>query len=113
MATVTDEKISEVARKLWADLYETSFRGKDRGRYCLTRGQLMMALGVVRLHAVTVTRLQDEALALGLLIVDLDDLFPCIEVTIIRRYRRPPTEIFLEHFPIAEDDEAAEGEDDE
>lgn len=113
MSAVSDEKIREVAHKLWGDIYEETFRGKDRGRYCLTREQLKATLNTSRLHATTIERLQDEALSLGLVIVDLDDLFPCIEVKIVRKYRRPPREIFLKHFPEPEEDDSSEGDDDE
>jgi hypothetical protein len=113
MAAVSDEKIREVAVKLWTAVYEEPFRGKDRGRFCLTREQMKAALGTGRLHATTIERLQDEALSLGLVIIDLDDLFPCVEVRIIRKYRRPPGDIFLKHFPEPEDDRASEGEEDE
>ncbi len=113
MAAVTDEKIHEVARTLWMDVYEDEFRGKERGRFCLTRRQLMDALGTTRLHASAIQRLQDEALGLGLVIIDLDDLFPCVEVRVARRYRRPPAEVFLRHFPGPAEEHAGEGDDDE
>lgn len=113
MAAVGDEKIREVAAKLKKDVYEAAFRGKDRGRFCLTREQLKAALGTSRLHATTVEHIQDEALSLGLVIIDLDDLFPCIEVRIVRKYRRPPGDVFLRHFPEPEDDGVSEGDDDE
>lgn len=100
---VTDEKIADVATILWRDVYEAPFRGKERGRFCLTRDQLREALGVERLHASTVQRLQDAGLRRGIVIIDLDDLFPCVEVEIIRRYRRPPTEIFAGFFETADD----------
>ncbi|HEX7389001.1 MAG TPA: hypothetical protein VF286_02740 [Acidiphilium sp.] len=95
---ITDEKLNEVARTLWADLYEEDFRGKSRGRFALKRSQLKEALGVERLHASTIRRLQDIALAKGLAIIDLDDLFPCIEVNVLRRYRKPPSEVFARVF---------------
>ena len=44
MPAVTDEKLREVAKKLWVDLYEEPFRGKERGRFCLTREQLRIAI---------------------------------------------------------------------
>jgi len=113
MGSVSDEKIREVAGKLWTDVYEESFRGKDRGRFCLTRGQLKSALCTNRLHATTIERLQDEALALGLVIVDLDDLFPCVEVRVIRKYRRPSSDVFLKHFPLPEDDGVSESDEEE
>ena len=113
MPAVTDEKLREVAKKLWVDLYEEPFRGKERGRFCLTREQLRIALDTERLHASTIERLQDEALSLGLVIIDLDDLFPCIEVGVVRKYRRPPGEVFKKFFEEPEDDDGDDGDDDE
>lgn len=113
MSSVSEEKIREVAGKLLTDVYEENFRGKDRGRFCLTRGQLKSALCTSRLHATTIERLQDEALSLGLVIIDLDDLFPCVEVRVIRKYRRPPSAVFLKHFLLPEDDGASESDEDE
>lgn len=95
---ITDEALKRVAQKLWADVYEEEFRGKTRGRFALKRDHLREALGVERLHASTIRRLQDVALKKGLAIIDLDDLFPCIEVDVLRRYRRPPAEVFNKFF---------------
>jgi hypothetical protein len=112
---VSDEKISEVAQTLWADVYEGAFRGKTRGRFCITREQLKQALDVERLHSTTVERLQDIAQRKGLIIVDLDDLFPCIEVEVVRRYRRPPNTVFARFFPEQKANDAKDdaAEDDE
>jgi hypothetical protein len=112
MATVTDDKIREVAKKLWK-LYEESFRGKDRGRFCLTREQLKRALDTKSLHASTIERLRDEAQILGLIVLDLDDRFPCVEERVVRRYRRPPSEVFGRYFPEPEDEDASEMDDDD
>jgi hypothetical protein len=113
LAVVTDEKIQEVAHKLWMNVYEDEFRGKERGRFCLTRRQLMDALDTTRLHASTIQRLQDEALRVGLIVVDLDDLFPCVEVKVLRKYRRPPAEVFLRHFPKPSEEQDGEAEEDD
>ncbi|HEV2302080.1 MAG TPA: hypothetical protein VGR91_10970 [Stellaceae bacterium] len=110
---VSDQKIRAVAVKLSRDLYEEAFRGKDRGRFCLTREQLRQALETERLHATTLARLQDEALQLGLVIIDLDDRFPCVEVGIVRRYRRPPEEIFAKIFPVVEAEDGNDGDEEE
>jgi hypothetical protein len=113
MAAVTDAKIAEVASKLWLDVYEAAFRGKDRGRFCLTREQLKHALGTDRLHASTIERLQDEARSKGLVIIDLDDIFPCVEVRVVRKYRRPPTTFFNEIFPEEEEEGDPEEEEED
>jgi hypothetical protein len=100
--TVTDDYIRKVAHLLYSDLYEREFRGKSRGRFAITRAQIKQALGVEKLHASTIERLQDEALALGLVIVDLDDVFACVEIGVLRKYRRPPRAIFEELFEPAD-----------
>ena len=107
MPQVTEEKIEEVADLLWRRVYEAPFRGKDRGRFAITREQMKEALDVDRLHDSTLERLQDSALKKGLIIIDLDDLFPCIETKVVRQYRRPPKAVFDEIFGLnaAEEDE--------
>ena len=104
---VTDDRLREVARKFAEELYETAFRGKDRGRYCLTRAQVKAALNVEKLHATTIEKLQEHLLEMGVAMVDLDDLFPVVSVSTLRNYRRPPTELFQRFFPP--DDEENEG----
>lgn len=119
MTAVTQERLDKVAHLLWAEVYEEKFRGKDRGRFVLTREQLKAALGVERLHATTIAALQDAALRLGLVIIDLDDVFPCIENKVVRKYRRPPNELFERllktTFPndVQDDDNSDEGDDEE
>jgi len=118
MTGVTPERLGKVAHMLWAQVYEEKFRGKDRGRFVLTREQIKAALNVQRLHGSTIQALQDVALRRGLVIIDLDDLFPCIETNVVRQYRRPPTDIFTrflrETFPEDLEDEVSdENSDDE
>jgi hypothetical protein len=113
MAQVTDEKIRDVTKKLWREVYEHPFRGKKRGRFAITRDQMRLALGVKKLHGSTIQRVQDEALDLGLIIVDLDDLFPCIEIKVVRKYRRPSKAVFEEIFEISIDEDDDEATNDE
>lgn len=117
MAAVTPERIERVAHFLWRNVYEKSFRGKSRGRFLVTREQLKTALNVQKLHGSTIELLQEEALQTGLVIIDLDDVFVCVETKVLRGYRRPPGEVFerlcREMFPedaasnedVAEEDE--------
>ena len=101
-----NDRIEHVAETLYIKMYEARFRGKDRGRFCLTREQLREALGVKRLHAATVARLQDAALEEGLVIIDMDDLFPCIETEVLRKLRRPPAHVFEKFFPESDDEDS-------
>ena len=94
MAIVTEEKLGDVVAKLYRDIYEAEFRGKNRGRFAITRAQMKQALDVDKLHAKTIARLQDKALEHGLVVIDLDDLFPCVETGVVRQYRRPPKAVF-------------------
>jgi len=100
-AKMHEENVDHIADKLWREVYETPFRGKSRGRFAITREQLKTALGVHKLHRKTVRRLQDAALRKGLVIVDLDDVFPCVETRVVREYRRPPKTIFESIFTSA------------
>ncbi len=118
MPAVTEVRLAAAARMLRRHIYEAEFRGKDRGRFLLTRAQMKKVLNVERLHASTIRALQDAALEEGLVIIDLDDVFPCIETRSARRYRRPPTALLnrylAETFPEdAADDEDEPNEDDE
>jgi hypothetical protein len=111
--SVTSEKIDDVAQKLWLELYELEFRGKSRGRFSLSREQMKQALGVKKLHTSTIEKLQEACLGRGLAVIDLDDIFPCIEVDVLRKYRRPPKAIFDDVFSayddsVDDDDEWAE-----
>lgn len=94
MAAVSTDRLKEVVQLLWEGVYEASFRGKSRGRFAITREQLRVALKVERLHTSTVRALQDRALRKGLVIIDLDDLFACVETNVVRGYRRPPADLF-------------------
>jgi hypothetical protein len=108
---VTDDDVARVARLLWEQVYEESFRGKRRGRFGLTRGQLKQALGVRKLHGSTVERLQEEALRIGMAVVDLDDVFTCVDVAVLRKYRRPPRALFNKFFePLSAEGKGDEGE---
>jgi len=116
---MSDERIKEVARRLWIDVYEDEFRGKLRGKFIITRDQLKEALGVSRLHKVTIIKLQDYALEKGLVIIDLDDVFPCIELKVVRKYRKVTSSVFEEHLshfdiePEEKEDEEIDDEDDD
>ncbi|MGA3036649.1 MAG: hypothetical protein ABSE64_04110 [Vulcanimicrobiaceae bacterium] len=104
MPQVTDERLEHVADQLWSVLYERPFRGKKRGRYAINRLQMKQALGVAKLHNSTIQRLQDVALRKGLIIVDLDDPFACIETKVVKKYRRPPKAIFNDLFALHVED---------
>lgn len=94
MTDVARARLKEVVLLFREGVYEASFRGKSRGRFAITREQLRTALKVERLHTSTIQALQDCGLSKGIVIIDLDDLFICVETNVVRGYRRPPAELF-------------------
>lgn len=98
------EKIEDVVQRLWADLYESEFSGKDRGRFLMTKEQMKSALEVERLHKTTISLLQCAAQETGLQIIDLDDYFACIEVKALLRYRRVTSQAFVRCFGSDDED---------
>jgi hypothetical protein len=63
---------------------------------------MLKALGVKRLDRETIQRLQDAALYRGLVIIDLDDVFPCVDAEIFRKYRQPSSHVVARFFPEQE-----------
>jgi hypothetical protein len=112
MAAVSRERVNQVVQLLWEGVYEAPFRGKTRGRFAISREQLRNALKVERLHPSTVRCLQDRALCIGLVIIDLDDLFACVETKVVRGYRRPTSDLFsrlCDEYVKTTDDEVDDG----
>jgi hypothetical protein len=97
--------MERVANILWGDIYEARFGHKHRGAFCLTRDQLKSMLGTRRLHATTIRRFQATALEYGLVVVDQDDVFPCIEVRTLRPLRRPPNVLLRGFLRVLAHDE--------
>lgn len=93
MATITEDTIQSVAKTLYVDLYEKEYGRSARGRYVLTREQLRRLLGLERLHESTIERLISEAQALGLVIINLDTHFMCIESNVLASWRRVPNSL--------------------
>lgn len=111
---VNEDDIERVAGLLRDELYERAFRGKARGRFAITRAQMKQALGVQKLHTSTVERIQDAALARGLSVIDLDDVFSCVDVNVLRKYRRPPRAVFDAVFePAHAGGRSRDGEDED
>lgn len=117
MTTISDDHLDTVATILWNDVYERSFKGKTRGHFVLTRHQLKRIIDTRRLDGRTVSRLQSQALEKGMLIVDLDDIFACLAVGAVDRWRRVPNAVleacFGEESPDDGEDEDTVGGDDE
>ena len=80
------------AVKTLRTLYDRSFGGKERGRFVLTREQVGQILGVKKLHEVTLSELQTDALNEADLVVSelSDQLYGIIDATVAARWRRLP-----------------------
>jgi hypothetical protein len=114
---VSKKHIIEVARRLKVNAYESSYAGKDRGRFIVSREDLKRLLGVHRLHPFAVQRLIDACLAEGLIVIDMDDSFAFAETIFIEKWRKLPsrfvTEYVNEMFPDDDlDDDVVNGSDD-
>jgi len=100
MATVTQEKIQEVAECLNRNIYEEGFGGKDRGRFLIDRKQVRDLLGTSKLHDSTLTKLYAACLDEGIIMIDLDEVFAFIEAKMVRKYRKAPVRITNKYLPI-------------
>lgn len=112
MSETLDARLAAVAHTLWRDVYETRFRGRDRGLFLLSRRQLRR-LVADPLDAATIDRFRSAALATGLVVIDLDDRFACLEVAALDRARRVPDRILDAAFAGADAADARFDVDDE
>jgi hypothetical protein len=80
------------AVKALRSLYDLSFSSKRRGRFVLTREQLGQMLAVKKLHEVTVSDLQTEALEQeDLVFAELgNQLYGVVDAAVAARWRRIP-----------------------
>lgn len=87
------ERIEEVARLLYLEVYESEFGGKGRGKFVIDRDQLKRLLNLKRLHPPTLVRFADECLELGLVLIDMDDRIGFAEVRYVENWRKLPTRL--------------------
>lgn len=98
------ERLDKIAHTLWADIYETSFGGRDRGAFRISRRQLADRLGGQYLDPVTLLSLKAAAAETGLIMVDAGNGFACIELRAVDALRRVPNSVLREAFAPADDD---------
>jgi hypothetical protein len=87
---------NEVANAL-KKIYESTFGGKDRGRYQISRQSLRELSERGRLEDSTVDAIVSEAYELGFVVTDLGDDFSVVEVDVMRSYRKVPVRVISEH----------------
>ncbi len=76
----------EVVQDL-AELHETEFGGKRRGRMRIARARLRELSKRGRLEDTFLRQLDEEMRERGLVLIDFDDYFVIIEASVMRRYR--------------------------
>lgn len=85
------KRIDAVANWLYHNAYESTFGGKSRGKFQITRKGVKDLLGLQRLHPSTVRKLTDACLEKGLVVIDSDDSFAFAETQFVKKWRKLPT----------------------
>jgi hypothetical protein len=76
-----------VAKRL-ADLYETKFGGKERGRFRFSMKQMRALTGRQRVPGGTIRKIGEEVFELGYVLIDLETYFVVLAQSTFRSYRR-------------------------
>ena len=93
-----------VCRALFVYAYEGAFDGRKRGAFQLSRDQLRRMLGAKRLGSKMMRELNEVAFVVGLIIIDLDDCFACVETRDLRALRQPGDRLLLQSLKRASED---------
>ena len=91
MSKKLNKRIEAVAFWLYQHAYESTFGGKTRGKFQITRKGVKDLLGLKRLHPSTVRKLTDACLVQGLVVIDVDDSFAFAETEFVSKWRKLPT----------------------
>lgn len=91
MSKKLNKRIEAVAKWLYENAYESTFGGKSRGKFQITRKGVKDLLGLKRLHPSTVRKLTDACLVQGLVVIDVDDSFAFAETEFVSKWRKLPT----------------------
>ena len=87
-------RVRGVAEMLYSMLITESFDGKGSGSFIISRDQLKQALRVPFLDNETVVELKHTAFREGVVLIDFDEHFACVEKGALKKYRRPSVDIF-------------------
>lgn len=91
-----NKRIEAVANTLYIQAYESEFGGKTRGKFQMSREDLIRLMGVQRLHAEDVQQLTDACLATNLAVIDMDTKFIFLETTFVDKFRKLPSRLVTE-----------------
>jgi len=89
MKNIEPEEVAQFLRKI----YDTSFGGKERGRYRISRKELSELSGRKRLEYSIIDKIVDEAYEVDLVVIDLGDYFAVVESDVMLNYRKSPREL--------------------
>lgn len=97
MSISKDERIEIAASKLYLDIYESKFGGKNRGRFLVNRSDLKELLDVSILTSSIIEKLAEECLSRGLVLINMDDVFGFMESDMVFNWRKAPSRIIEEN----------------
>ena len=106
-----NNRSAEDVAKFLAEIYGSEFGGKEHGRYKISRSNLRRLSGRKRLEATTVSRIIDEALDLGYIVVEVGDYFCVVEEGVMLNFRPVPKSV-LSRFIKGEPGTRASDEED-
>jgi hypothetical protein len=92
-----EKRIQDAANTLYLQAYEAEYGGKTRGKFQMSREDLIRLLGVPRLHPEDVRQLTDACLATNLAVVDMDTKFIFLETNFVDKFRKLPTRLVNEY----------------
>ena len=86
---ITAEKLAETLKALMV----APFGGKPNGRYIIERGRLAELAGRKTLREPYIEDLQDAALEIDVVVVNLDTVFSVQDLEVIERHRSVPPSV--------------------
>jgi len=108
MDILSYEKVAD----LLALLYKSEFNGKANGRFRIARAELAKLSGKKYIKQPSVDNISIWlAEKHGLLLIDLNDEFPIIKESIMRRYRKANNNVLREVLDISEETDSVDEED--
>jgi len=86
------KEINDIA-KILADIYFLKFGGKYKGRYSITRKNLLKMSNKRRMSEKFINDLKHTILEMGYAMIEVDETFKIIDLDVMGNYRRVPKNI--------------------
>ena len=94
---------------LLSQLYESDFNGKNNGRFRIARPELAMLSGREYIERSSVKQIITWlAEKHGLLMIDMNDEFPIIKYSILRRYRKATSRVLEDVLGVSSEIESSD-----